>query len=93
MPPGAPPTALGAPTAPTVAGGLQAYYELLGRIRARRVEPEEACLLFLALRTYRREYLEPEIDRLRRRYDKALEEQRKFEEFMKRQLQRTASGR
>jgi hypothetical protein len=50
-------------------------------------------LLFLALRTYRREYLEPEIDRLRRRYDKALEEQRKFEEFMKRQLQRTASGR
>ena len=93
MPPGAAPTALGAPTAPTVAGGLQAYYELLGRIRARRVEPEEACLLFLALRTYRREYLEPEIDRLRRRYDKALEEQRKFEEFMKRQLQRTASGR
>jgi len=95
MPPGAAPfgAAPGAPTAPTAVGGLQAYYELLGRIRARRVEPEEACLLFLALRTYRHEYLEQEIDRARRRYDKALEEQRKFEEFMRRQLQRTASGR
>ncbi|MCS7253728.1 MAG: thermonuclease family protein [Armatimonadota bacterium] len=94
-PMGAPPTGLGAAGAPAAApaGGLQSYYELLGRIRARRVEPEEACLLMLALRTYRREFLEDEIDRAKRRYEKAVEQQRKFEAFMQRQLQRTTVGR
>jgi len=95
-PEGGPPAGLGAvggaPTA-APAAGLQAYYELLGRIRAGRVEPEEACLLMLALRTYRGEFLEDEIERARRRYDKAIEEQRKFEAFMRRQLQRTSTSR
>ncbi|HID06717.1 MAG TPA: hypothetical protein EYP10_06175 [Armatimonadetes bacterium] len=87
------PTGAGAPTATTTAGapgGIGMFYQILGRIRARRVEPEEACLMMLALRTYRHDVLEPEIERATRRLDRALEQQRKFDEFLQRTLERTA---